>query len=287
MSWTLVLHGGAGEWRDTHLPLALAGLRTAAQHVSATLAGGASALDAVCEAVAMLEDDPVFNAGTGSVLNRDGDVEMDASVMNGADLGFGAVAAIARVRNPVQVARCVMEQSAHALLAGAGALQFARLHGFADYDPITERARNEYLRRTQPPAPGTVGAVALDIAGNLAAATSTGGIALKLPGRVGDSPLPGAGTYAGSAAAVSATGKGEQIMRMLAAKRIHDLIEAGHSANDAIAQLLSEIGRRVGSDAGFIAVTRHAEIGVGHDTPAMVYGYCSDTKPQPTVGARV
>src|SRR5690349_18840909 len=114
MSWVLVLHGGAGQWHDAQLPLALAGMRKAAQCVSSSLAGGGRALDAVCEAVAMLEDDPSFNAGTGSVLNRDGEVEMDASVMNGADLGFGAVAAIARVRNPVRVARCVMERSAHA-----------------------------------------------------------------------------------------------------------------------------------------------------------------------------
>src|SRR5690349_4149544 len=283
MSWALVIHGGAGEWHDAHLPAAFAAVRTVVQRVSSGLAEAATALDAVCEAVAMLEDEPIFNAGTGSVLNRDGEVEMDASVMNGMNLCFGGVAAITRVRNPVHVARCVMEHSPHALLAGAGALQFARLHGFADHDPITERARKEYLRRTQAAAPGTVGAVALDIAGNLAAATSTGGIALKLPGRVGDSPLPGAGTYAGSAAAVSATGKGEHIMRMLASKRIHDCIEAGYTANDAISQTLNEIGRRVGSGAGFIAVTSYGEIGVGHDTPAMVYGYRSDTKPEPTV----
>src|SRR6476620_8033051 len=122
MTWSLVLHGGAGDWRPERLPAALSGLRIAAERGRACLERGAAALDAVCEAVAALEDDPIFNAGTGSVLNRDGEVEMDASVMNGADLGFGAVAAIARVRNPVLVARYVMERSGHALLAGAGAL---------------------------------------------------------------------------------------------------------------------------------------------------------------------
>src|SRR5690349_6510138 len=209
MNWALALHGGAGEWAEPSIPLALASLRSTAQSIRAMLELGASALDAVCHAVALLEDDAVFNAGTGSVLNRDGDVEMDASIMNGSDLRFGAVAAIARVRNPVRVARCVMEQSPHAILAGAGALRFAREHGFEDYDPVTEPARAEHRKRMTRGSHGTVGAVALDAAGRLAAATSTGGTILKLPGRVGDTPLPGAGTYAGGMAAVSSTGKGE------------------------------------------------------------------------------
>src|SRR5882724_7264847 len=120
MMWSLVLHGGAGNWRGEQVPAALSGLRAAAERARACLERGAAALDAVCEAVVALEDDPIFNAGTGSMLNLDGEVEMDASVMSGPDLNFGGVAAISRVRNPVLVARCVMERSGHALLAGAG-----------------------------------------------------------------------------------------------------------------------------------------------------------------------
>ena len=287
MSWALVLHGGAGEWRETRVPVALSGLRAAAELARARVESGVSALDVVCEAVARLEDDPVFNAGTGSVLNRDGEAEMDAAVMSGHDLRFGAVAAIQRVRNPVLVARCVMERSPHALLAGGGALHFAREHGFADYDPIAEFARAEFLARTQSGSPGTVGAVCLDSQGRFAAATSTGGTMLKLRGRVGDTPLPGAGTYAGTAAAVSATGKGELIMRMLASKRIYDLIFAGATAQQAIEQTLREMRDSVGSEAGFIAVGRDGDIGLGHDTPALVHAWCGQADREIRVGAKI
>jgi beta-aspartyl-peptidase (threonine type) len=287
MRWAFALHGGAGEWAEDSVPLALDALRRTAQQVRTLLEQGASALDAVCEAVVLLEDAPIFNAGTGSVLNRDGEVEMDASVMLGSDLRFGAVAAITRVRNPALVARCVMEKSPHAILAGEGAVRFARAQGFADYDPITETARAEYKRRALRAGPGTVGATALDAAGTLAAATSTGGTILKWPGRVGDTPLPGAGTYAGGMAAVSATGKGELILRALAAKRVYDLIDLGRSPNAAIAQTLSEMRRSVGSNAGFIAVTRSGEVGVGHDTSAMLYAICSELRPEIHVERKV
>lgn len=287
MSWALVLHGGAGEWRETRLPAALSGLRAAAEHARALVESGAVALDVVCEAVARLEDDSVFNAGTGSVLNSDGEAEMDASVMSGHDLHFGAVAAIKRVRNPVLIARCVMERSPHALLAGAGAMHFARQQGFPDYDPIAETARGDFLARTQAGSPGTVGAACLDLEGSLAAATSTGGTMLKLPGRVGDTPLPGAGTYAGPAAAVSATGKGELIMRMLGSKRIHDLIFAGATAKQAVEQTLGEMLRSIGSEAGFIAVSRDGDIGLGHHTPAMAHAWCRQADREIRVGARV
>lgn len=287
MSWALVLHGGAGEWRESRIPVALSGVRAAAEHARARIESGASALDVVCEAVAHLEDDPVFNAGTGSVLNRDGEAEMDAAAMSGHDLRFGAVAAIQRVRNPVLIARCVMERSPHALLAGEGALRFAREHGFADYDPIGELARAEFLARTPAGSPGTVGAACLDLQGHLAAATSTGGTTLKLRGRVGDTPLPGAGTYAGPVAAVSATGKGELIMRMLASKRIYDLILAGVTAQHAIEQTLREMRDSVGSEAGFIAVSRDGDIGLGHDTPAMVHAWCREEDRAISVGAQI
>lgn len=287
MSWALVLHGGAGDWREDGIPAALAGIRRAAERGRALCEQGASALEVVCEAVALLEDDPVFNAGTGSVLNRDGEAEMDAAVMRGRDLAFGAVGAITRVRHPVHVARAVMERSAHALLVGTGALAFAREHGFGDHDPVSERARADHLARMHPQPPGTVGAACLDAHGELAAATSTGGLFLKLPGRVGDSPLPGAGTYAGSAAAVSATGKGELVMRVLGAKRIHDLIGSGARAQPAIQQMLREMRANVGADAGFIAVSRAGDIGIAHGTPAMVHAWCRDGEPGIQAGWKV
>ena len=224
MTWAIAVHGGAGDWDEALHEQARAGVYAAVKQGGTLLAQGSSALDAVTAAVTVLEDDPLFNAGTGSVLNRDGEVEMDASVMTGHDLGFGAVAAIRRVRNPVLVARRVMESSGHALLVAQGAVRFARKHGFGDYDPITEAARIAFQRARAELRLGTVGAVALDGEGRLAAATSTGGTLLKLPGRVGDTPLPGAGTYATSDAAVSATGKGELTMRVLASKSICDLV---------------------------------------------------------------
>ncbi|HTS52485.1 MAG TPA: isoaspartyl peptidase/L-asparaginase family protein [Burkholderiales bacterium] len=269
MRWAIAVHGGAGDWDVARHAQARAGVSSAAQRGGILLAGGGAALDAVTAAVAALEDDPSFNAGTGSVLNRDGEVEMDAAVMTGHDLAFGAVAAIRRVRNPVLVARCVMERSGHALLAGEGAVRFAREQGFGDYDPVTAGARAAFERARADLRLGTVGAVALDSAGRLAAATSTGGVLLKLAGRVGDTPLPGAGTYATQGAAVSATGKGELMMRVLAAKSICDLAAAGLSAQDAADRVLAAMRDAVGADAGFIAIGRDGSIGMAHGTRHM------------------
>jgi beta-aspartyl-peptidase (threonine type) len=194
---------------------------------------------------------------------------MDASVMTGHDLGFGAVAAIRRVRNPVLVARRVMERSGHAFLVAQGAVRFARAQGFDDYDPITPEARTAFRRARAELRLGTVGAVALDGEGRLAAATSTGGTLLKLPGRVGDTPLPGAGTYATRDAAASATGKGELTMRVLAAKSICDLVAAGIPVQEALRRVLDAMRNTVGGDAGFIAVGRDGSIGIDHGTPHM------------------
>ena len=269
MIWAIAVHGGAGTWDEAHHERAHAGVSAAAQQGGTLLAQGGSALDAVTAAVAVLEDDPLFNAGTGSVLNRDGEVEMDAAVMTGHDLRFGAVAAIRRVRNPVLVARQVIERSGHALLVGEGAVRFAREHGFGDYDPITAEALSAFQRARADLALGTVGAVALDGEGRLAAATSTGGTLLKLPGRVGDTPLPGAGTYATRDAAVSATGKGELVMRVLAAKSICDIGAAGVPVQHAVNRVLTAMRDTVGADAGFIAIGRDGSIGIEHGTPHM------------------
>jgi L-asparaginase / beta-aspartyl-peptidase len=275
MRWAIAIHGGAGEWEAGRHSLALAGVRSAAQHGSDVLDRGGAALDAVCAAVVALEDDPLFNAGTGCVLNLDGEAEMDAAVATGHDVRFGAVAALRRVRNPVLVARRVMEQSPHVLLGGEGALRFARAQGFDDYDPVTAAARVAWERARADGQLGTVGAVALDTHGRVAAATSTGGTLLKLPGRIGDAPLPGAGTYAAPSAAVSATGKGELMMRVLAAKGICDLIGNGLTSQESVDRMLAAMRETVGEQAGFIAVAADGSIGIAHGTAHMAHAYGS------------
>ncbi len=233
--YTIVTHGGAGRWTAAReLDRAVAAVAAAARAGGHLLTVGETAVDAVVAAVAHLEDCPGLNAGTGSALTLDGRAEMDAGVMDGRDLSTGNVAALSRVRHPVHVARAVMALTDHVLLAGDGARRFARSLGFADYDPVTAESRERWARLREKVADGkasglprlpellrqhpelggdTVGAVALDRGGRLAAATSTGGIMLKLPGRVGDSPLPGAGTFADATCAVSATGLGELMVR--------------------------------------------------------------------------
>jgi beta-aspartyl-peptidase (threonine type) len=259
--WAIVVHGGCGRWRPADTAAALAGVRAAAAAGRAVLAAGGPALDAVCAAVVVLEDDPLFNAGTGSTLNRDGEAEMDAAVMVGAGLQCGGVAAIRRVKNPVLVARRVMEATPHVLLAGRGALTFAREQGFRDYDPVTRESRARF-RRALAARGNTVGAVALDTSGVLAAATSTGGIALKLPGRIGDSPIPGAGNYATRHAAASATGQGELMMRALATKQLCDLVAAGRGISVAARAAVGGLPAAPEDAAGLIAVDKAGRVGV-------------------------
>jgi beta-aspartyl-peptidase (threonine type) len=273
----IAVHGGAGGWPEPERAQALGGVERAAAAGWAQLAGGGSALDAVTAAVVALEDDPLFNAGTGSVLNAAGEVEMDASVMSGEDLACGGVACLRRVRNPVLVARRVMEATDCVLLAGPLATAFAREQGFPDHDPVTERRRTQWesaLARGARPAgdgnsPSTVGAVALDDAGRLAAATSTGGRELKRPGRVGDSPVPGAGNYATREAAVSATGSGEAILRAAMAKTVADRVASGIDAPGAAAEVLREMTRRFDLPLGVICLDRQGRIGIAHSAIAM------------------
>lgn len=266
------MHGGAGSWAHEQEVKAIAGVRAAAQVGAKILASGGSALEAAVEAVVVLEDDPIFNAGTGSVLNSVGDVEMDAAVMNGCTLQAGGVACLRRVKNPVRVAHRVMEATPHVLLCGEGALRFARAQDFGDYDPITPERREDFQRKRDQPG-NTVGAVTLDRRGNLAAATSTGGVSLKLPGRVGDSPVPGAGNYASPGAASSFTGTGELALRFLATKTACDLIESGRSAQEAAALTLSRMAKSVGRNAGIIAVDAKGRIGAAHLTAAMPHAF--------------
>lgn len=287
--YAIALHGGAGNWDPADVPRALSGLREALRAGLDILQREGPALDAVVASVALLEDNPAFNAGTGSVLNLEGEAEMDAAVMAGDTLGCGAVACIRRVKNPVLIARKVMEETGHVLLAGDGALRFARASGFSDHDPVTPERRRSWrelraaaLANQQNPcarlAPlpasgGTVGAVALDAEGRLAAATSTGGITLKLPGRVGDTAIPGAGNYADRHAAVSATGHGELMLRVLTAKAVCDRVAAGQSAQQALDAVLAEMRQTVGDAAGIVAVDSRGRVGIVHGTPFMPHAY--------------
>lgn len=225
----IIAHGGAG---GLFFPQRRAwGLNQAVQRGYAILAGGGSSLDAVEKAVCILEDVSIFNAGTGSTLGLTGEVEMDASIMT-SKLEFGAVAAIKNIRNPIMVARLVMERTDHMILGGEGAVRFARLLGIKYYDPKTREKRRMWQRVKRWPASdyfpklkkwseyyGTVGVVAIDRQGLICAGTSTGGISLHLPGRIGDTPVIGGGTYCDRNGGVSTTGHGEQIMKLLLAFR--------------------------------------------------------------------
>jgi beta-aspartyl-peptidase (threonine type) len=232
---------------------------------------GDSAVDAVEAAVRVLEDCPLLNAGRGSVPNKAGVVEMDAMIMDGRDLALGAVACVQRVRNPVSLARRVMTGTRHVLLAGAGADHFADEIGFP-------RCSNDDLivPGVRTPAQDTVGAVAVDGDGNVATATSTGGIPRKMPGRVGDSPIAGAGGYADNAsAAVSATGDGEAFIKLVISKRVCDAIAACMTPQVACEEAMRAVAARLGAHGGLIAVTSDGRIGVTCDTTAMPYAHAS------------
>jgi beta-aspartyl-peptidase (threonine type) len=231
-----------------------------------------SALDAVTAAVVVLEDSPLFNAGRGSCFNADGEIEMDASVMEGEQLRAGAVAAVRRIRNPVLAARAVMEATRHVLLAGSGAERFAERQGLTLENPeyFHTALRRAALARNLKNHHGTVGAVALDRDGNLAAATSTGGYTGKLPGRIGDSPVIGAGTYADNrACAVSGTGLGEAFIRAavaydVAARMRYRKDSLGKAAAAALANVA-----RLGGDGGLIAVDRRGNVAMPFNSEGM------------------
>ncbi|WP_353203628.1 isoaspartyl peptidase/L-asparaginase [Sphingomonas sp.] len=285
MSWTLVLHGGAGQMTRATVTVAQAeGARAALSRAldagAAILTGGGAALDAVEAAVRVLEDDPHFNAGRGAALTQDGVAELDAAIMDGSDRNAGAVAGVSATRHPVSAARAVMTHSPHVLLSGAGADAFARAQG-------CEAATQDWLalpeRRAQLAEMiagggafdvdmkyGTVGAVACDEHGHVAAATSTGGVTGKRWGRIGDSPLIGAGTYADDrAAAVSCTGSGEFFIRTGVAHEICARVRlAGESLETAVAAVLAEV-TALGGAGGVIATGPQGEAVWHFTTPGM------------------
>ncbi len=267
MTYSIIVHGGAGSVDPASLEARRQGCRAAAQAGAGILERGGPALDAVQAAVVVLEDNPLFNAGTGSTLNREGLVETDAALMDGSSLRAGAVAAVSGIRNPVLLARAVMEHSKHLLLAGDGAYRFAKLQGVATCDPkelIVPAQRDHWNEKH-----GTVGAVALDANGNLAAATSTGGVFDKLPGRIGDTPLIGCGTYADKYAAVSCTGLGEDIVRTTLARHAAFLVEQGMQAKDAAASAIKFFTAATGSEAGLIMIARNGKPAFARNTSSM------------------
>ncbi len=303
----IAIHGGAGAISRTQLSAqkeleyveALSVIVEQAQHM---LEEGASALDVVTEAVRQLEECPLFNAGMGSVFTADETHELDACVMDGYSLNAGAVAGVKHLRNPVLAARQVLENSPHVLLIGEGAEAFAQQQGMELVNNafFSTPARLQQLQEAKAQgavsldhdAPldertkmGTVGAVALDKHGNLAAATSTGGMTNKLPGRVGDSPLVGAGCYANNAnVAVSCTGTGEVFIRALAAYDIAALMEYGHlSLHDACERVVMEKLPALGGSGGLIAIDSEGNVALPFNSEGMyrAWAYAGDT---PTIG---
>jgi beta-aspartyl-peptidase (threonine type) len=263
----LIVHGGAGKIAEKALPAMIEGCRQAALEGWGILEAGGSALDAAEAAVVCLEDNPLFNAGTGSTLNALGQVEMDAAIMDGKTLRIGAVAAVQQIKNPIRLARRIMEDGRHVLFAGPGALRFAAEAGIPPYPDqalIVEEQRKKWQSKH-----GTVGCVALDRMAGVAAATSTGGIFDKLPGRVGDSPLPGCGTYADETGAVSCTGHGESIIRILMAKTAVDLLRGGLDPMQAALEAVRILENKTGSQAGLIVIDRDGRIGYARNTERM------------------
>ena len=275
----IVVHGGAGRREAETEAARAAAVDEATAAGWAVLAGGGSSVDAVVAAVVRLEDDPLFNAGLGSVLTAEGTVEMDASIMDGADLRAGAVAAVRGVCNPIQLARVLMDQGREVFLVGAPATAFARTHGLRVVAPealVTEAARRRWQARHTAPG-NTVGAVACDAHGHVAAATSTGGVAGQHTGRVGDSAVIGAGTYADDlAGAGSATGPGEAIIRVGLVRTALDALAQGAEVTAAARTALATLERRVGEWAGLVLVDCHGRIGIAHTTESMPTASRSD-----------
>jgi len=293
--WALAIHGGAGTMHDVarasdaERPY-LDALHRVLDAGAAVLAAGGGALDGVETAVALLEDEPLFNAGRGSVFTADGGIELDAAIMDGRTLAAGAVACVRTVRNPVRLARAILERSPHVLLAGDGAEAFAREQGIAPVDTryfwtarrwerfvAMKRDLGEDVAWPEGESTGTVGAVALDGAGHLAAATSTGGMSNKHAGRVGDSPIIGAGTYADDrTCAVSATGTGEAIMRALVAHEVTARMRhCGETVEQAAEAAVMEELVRVGGagSGGLVALDRAGRVAAPFNTDGMYRGW--------------
>jgi len=297
MPIAIIVHGGAGTASPERSEILQAGCKEAALVGWRILQEGGSALDAVEAAVRSLEDNPSYNAGTGACLNSDGNIELDAGIMDGQGLHVGAIAGVERIKNPISLARKVLE-SPHVLLVGRGAEQFAQEQGISQCtleELVTERQykiwQEQQAQEPQQAQPsdkhGTVGAVALDASGVLAAATSTGGIRNKYPGRVGDSPLVGCGFYADEYAAVSCTGDGEDFVRLLIAKRAADVVgnsKGGQTAREAAEAAIAVLGAKSTGTGGMIVVDRKGNVGFAWNSRNMSHAYIIEGMEEPVSG---
>jgi len=303
MPIAIIVHGGAGTIPGVRAELVQTGCEEAVVIGWHMLQNGGSALDAVEAVVRSLEDNPNYNAGTGSCLTREGNIEMDAGIMEGHTLSIGAMAGVELIKHPISLARKVLE-SPHTLLVGKGTQQFALEQGIELCrleDLLTERTERQFTnwkqyaqqnlaahdgQDTRQPEEkhGTVGAVALDSTGNLAAATSTGGIPNKYPGRVGDSPLIGCGFYADHNAAISCTGHGEDFTRLLIAKRAADFVADGMTAQAASEAAIAVLGGNAMGTGGLILVDRLGNVGFAYNSQHLARAYLCQDMQQPIGG---
>jgi L-asparaginase / beta-aspartyl-peptidase len=283
----LLLHGGAWAIPDSDVEAHVRGVEAAAAHGWHVLLEGGSCLDAVEAAVVVMEEDETFDAGRGSFLNMDGRVQLDALMMDGATLRAGGVGCVEHIRNPIRVAKKILTESPHVYFVGKGAERFAHEHGIelcSNYDLVIEREvqrlkeakKQDYLQMPDEFGPmrssDTVGAVALDSQGNIAAATSTGGTLNKAPGRVGDSSLIGCGCYADNrSAAVSTTGWGEPMMKLVLSKWAADRVEDGLAPQEVAQRVLYYLKARLNGHAGIILLDARGRVGLAHNTPRMAW----------------
>jgi len=290
---TIVVHGGAINPLDEKFNKAV---NSAISYGLDLLRKSESAVNAVCETIKTMEENPIFNAGTGAWLNADGEVEMDAILVDGYAGKVGAVAAIKKVRNPILVAKKVMEETDHILLVGEGATKFARLVGFEEYDIVNEERRKRWLELKNKLLKGeadplltywtkikkfvhsaeTVGAVAIDVDGRIAAGTSSGGFPMKLPGRVGDVPIVNASTYASKVCGVSLSGYGELILKTMLASKIGYEIENGETPTNALYKIINKYGWSEGGSKvllGGIALDSRENVGCVRNTENLPHGY--------------
>lgn len=302
---TIVVHGGAGTWQPERSQGGVQGVMEAAETGLNILKSGGAAIDSVVEAVVVMENKGVFNAGYGSSLNIEKAIEMEASVMDGRTLQAGAAGLLHDVKNPVRLARIVMDKTDHILVVGDGAEKLARLYNLERRNPVTKLRLRYYEDQKKQLLKGkfelprltdlakqhpelfnleTVGAVAVDRNGNVAAATSTGGFPLKFPGRIGDSPLIGCGTYADNqAGACSATGVGEVAIRLVLSKTVCDHIENGKPPEEAVETAINVVNKRIRSynSMGLIAVDTKGRFGAAHNSPNMCWAYVTTGMKEP------
>ena len=288
----ILVHGGAWAIPDDMVDSHLRGVEAAAAQGWQVLERGGSSLDAVEAAVVAMEEDETFDAGRGSFLNMDGRVQLDALIMDGATLRAGGVGCVEHIRNPIRAAKKILTESPHVYFVGTGAERFAQEHGIElctneelilerEVERLREAKKQAYLQMPDEFGPcrshDTVGAVALDRDGNIAAATSTGGTLNKAPGRVGDSSLIGCGCYADNrSAAVSTTGWGEPMMKLVLSKWAADRVEDGLAPQESAQRALYYLKARLNGHGGMIMVDTRGRIGIAHNTPRMAWAVCGE-----------